>query len=48
MTVQDDQIAQLQTQQALTVQALTAFLEGKLVFANTTSFNLLGGLNFPL
>lgn len=24
------------------------FLEGKLVFANTTSFNLLGGLNFPL
>jgi hypothetical protein len=24
------------------------FLEGKLVFANTTSFNLLGGINFPL
>ena len=24
------------------------FLEGKFVFANNTSFNLLGGLNFPL
>jgi len=24
------------------------FLEGKLVFASSTSFNLLGGLNFPL
>ncbi len=24
------------------------FLEGKLVFANNTSFNLLGGINFPL